>query len=125
MALQTWAQWLEVHVNTNKTKIFFMSMSPTHQKAAKWGGIVGENCYSETELVTEEGYVGDGASPRMMHVVDNVLDELKSRGLKEALGNNNRRTISESQKLLGLYSLVPPRVPDVWNELLYAYILQL
>ncbi|KAE8728888.1 Protein trichome birefringence-like 34 [Hibiscus syriacus] len=147
MALQTWAQWLEVHVNRNKTKLFFMSMSPTHQKAAKWGGIGGKNCYSETELVTEEGYVGDGASPRMMRVVDKVLDELKTRGLnvqminitqlsdyrKEAHPSIYRKhweTITEEQlanpkNYSDCIHWCLPGVPDVWNELLYAYILQL
>jgi len=32
MALQTLSQWLEVHVNPNITKLFFMSMSPTHER---------------------------------------------------------------------------------------------
>lgn len=32
MALKTWSDWLEVHVNRNKTQLFFVSMSPTHQK---------------------------------------------------------------------------------------------
>lgn len=32
MALKTWSDWLEVHVNPNKTQLFFVSMSPTHQR---------------------------------------------------------------------------------------------
>lgn len=32
MALRTWSDWLEVHINRNKTNLFFVSMSPTHQK---------------------------------------------------------------------------------------------
>jgi len=30
MALRTWSDWLEVHVNRKKTHLFFVSMSPTH-----------------------------------------------------------------------------------------------
>ncbi|MBA0760744.1 hypothetical protein Gotri_023468 [Gossypium trilobum] len=136
MALQTWAQWLEVHVDRNKTQL-----------ANKWGGIKGENCYSETEPVTEEGYVGDGASPRMMHVVDSVLGELKTRGLNVQMINITQlsdyrkdghpsiyrkhwETITEEQLLnpknySDCIHWCLPGVPDVWNELLYAYILEL
>lgn len=32
MALNTWSYWLDAHVDHNKTQIFFMSMSPTHQR---------------------------------------------------------------------------------------------
>lgn len=32
MALSTWSDWLEVHVNRSKTRLFFVSLSPTHQK---------------------------------------------------------------------------------------------
>lgn len=32
MALKTWSDWLEVHVNRNKTHLFFVSMSPTHER---------------------------------------------------------------------------------------------
>lgn len=149
MALQTWAQWLEVHVNRNKTRLFFMSMSPTHERAEKWGaGIKGENCYSETEPVMEQGYVGDGASPSMMRAVESVLNELKTkRGLnvhminitqltdyrKEAHPSIYRKhweTITEEQlanpkNYSDCIHWCLPGVPDVWNELLYTYILQL
>ncbi|KAK6943435.1 PC-Esterase [Dillenia turbinata] len=35
MALQTWSNWLEIHVNRTKTKLYFMSMSPTHERCSK------------------------------------------------------------------------------------------
>ncbi|KAL7227218.1 hypothetical protein ACSBR1_022142 [Camellia fascicularis] len=31
MAIKTWSDWLEFHVNHNKTQLFFVSMSPTHE----------------------------------------------------------------------------------------------
>lgn len=30
LALKTWADWLELHVDTSKAKVFFVSLSPTH-----------------------------------------------------------------------------------------------
>lgn len=32
MALKTWSDWVEIHVNRTKTQLFFMSMSPTHER---------------------------------------------------------------------------------------------
>ncbi|KAM1949561.1 hypothetical protein ACFX15_009604 [Malus domestica] len=81
MALQTWSDWLEVHVNRTKTKLFFVSMSPTHQSAKEWGVESGENCYKETKPITEEGYWGNGSDPKMLRLVENALDGLKVRGL--------------------------------------------
>ncbi|BAT84027.1 hypothetical protein VIGAN_04128900 [Vigna angularis var. angularis] len=32
MALRTWSDWLEVHVNRKKTQLFFVSMPPIHTR---------------------------------------------------------------------------------------------
>lgn len=32
MALKTWSEWLNNHVNKTKTAVFFVSPSPTHNK---------------------------------------------------------------------------------------------
>lgn len=32
MAMKTWSEWLETHVNRTKTKLFFVSMSPAHDR---------------------------------------------------------------------------------------------
>lgn len=32
MALSTWSNWLEAHVDPNRTRVFFMSVSATHQR---------------------------------------------------------------------------------------------
>ncbi|PON94340.1 Trichome birefringence-like family [Trema orientale] len=87
MALKTWSDWLEVHVNPNKTQLFFVSMSPIHERAQEWGGAKGKNCYGETEQIFKEGYRGRGTDPKMMRVVENVLDNLKTRGLNVQMLN--------------------------------------
>ena len=50
-----------------------------------WGG--GENCYTETELVSREGYWGSDSDQKMMQVVETVLDELKTRGVNVQMLN--------------------------------------
>ncbi|BAT97465.1 hypothetical protein LR48_Vigan327s000900 [Vigna angularis] len=145
MALRTWSDWLEVHVNRNKTNLFFVSMSPTHQKAHEWGGAKGENCYEERDKIREEGYWGNASYPSMMRVVEDVIEDLNGRGLKVELLNITQLSeyrkeghpsiyrkqwdplteeqLSNPKTYADCIHWCLPGVPDVWNELLYAYIL--
>ncbi|KAM6574135.1 hypothetical protein CsatA_022462 [Cannabis sativa] len=144
MALKTWSDWLELHVNPNNTKLFFVSMSPIHERAQEWGGVEGQNCYGETEQIFEEGYRGSGTDPKMMRVVENTLDDLKKRGLNVQMLNITQLSDYRKEAHPSIYRKqweplteklkanpssyadcdhwCLPGVPDVWNELLYAYI---
>ncbi|XP_058734472.1 protein trichome birefringence-like 34 [Vicia villosa] len=144
MALRTWSDWLEVHINRNKTQMFFVSMSPTHQRANEWGGVKGENCYKERDQIIEEGYSGNGSVPRMMQVVENVLHDLKTRGLKVEMLNITQLSeyrkeghpsiyrkqweplteeeVSNPKTYADCIHWCLPGVPDTWNELLYANV---
>ncbi|KAJ0699544.1 putative PMR5 domain, PC-Esterase [Helianthus annuus] len=146
LALKTWSDWLEIHVNRTKTSLFFVSMSPTHERANEWGASSDQNCYSETDMITKEGYRGSGTDPRMMRIVENSIDELKTRGLKVQIINITQLSeyrkeghpsiyrkqwdaLSEEQlsnpsSYSDCIHWCLPGVPDVWNELLYAYIFQ-
>lgn len=105
---------------------------------------MGENCYSETEMISKEGYQGRGTDPKMMQIVDGTLDELKKRGLNVQMINITQLSeyrkeghpsiyrkqwepLTEEQisNPLGYSDCIHwclPGVPDIWNELLYAYI---
>ncbi|KAI6675240.1 hypothetical protein NL676_003146 [Syzygium grande] len=144
MALNTWSDWLEMHVNRSKTQLFFVSMSPTHEEAKEWGGVPGRSCLGETEPVTQEGYWGTGSVVAMMRVVERVIEKLKTRGVtihvlnitqlseyrKEAHPTIYRKQWHPPTKeqLVNPVSYADcfhwclPGVPDVWNELLYTYI---
>lgn len=147
MALKTWSDWLEVHVNRTKTQMFFISMSPTHEKALEWGGDEGQNCYSETEPIFKEGYRGEASCPEIMRVVEKTLDDLKTRGLNVQMINITQLSdyrkeghqsiyrkqweplkeeqISKPSSYADCIHWCLPGVPDVWNELLYAHIINL
>ncbi|PWA91443.1 PC-Esterase [Artemisia annua] len=144
MALKTWSDWLEIQVDRAKTQLFFISMSPTHERAEEWGASKGQSCYSETDLITKEGYIGSGTDPKMMRIVENSIDELKTRGLKVDIINITQLSeyrkeghpsiyrkqwepLSEEQitnpsSYSDCIHWCLPGVPDVWNELLYSYI---
>ncbi|KAF8043421.1 hypothetical protein BT93_A1682 [Corymbia citriodora subsp. variegata] len=48
IALNTWSDWIQVHINRSKTQVFFIGMSATHERAEDWDGIAGHNCFQET-----------------------------------------------------------------------------
>ncbi|XP_031284896.1 protein trichome birefringence-like 34 isoform X2 [Pistacia vera] len=146
MALRTWSDWLEVHINRAKTQLFFVSMSPTHQSAEEWGGAEDGNCYSETEPVMKEGYSGGDTGSEIMPLVKSVLDGLNRRGLNVQLLNITQLSeyrkeghpsvyrkqwepltenqISNPSSYADCIHWCLPGVPDVWNELLYAYLVR-
>ncbi|WJX42922.1 Protein trichome birefringence-like 34 [Trifolium repens] len=119
-------------------------MSPTHQRAHEWGGAKGENCYKETNQITKEGYNGNGSVPKMMQVVESVVQGLKTRGLNVQMLNITQLSeyrkeghpsiyrkqweplteerISNPKSYADCIHWCLPGVPDTWNELLYAYI---
>ncbi|GAU13917.1 hypothetical protein TSUD_262440 [Trifolium subterraneum] len=112
--------------------------------AHEWGGDKGENCYKEKNQITEEGYNGNGSVPKMMQVVENVVQDLKTRGLNVEMLNITQLSeyrkeghpsiyrkqweplteeqISNPKSYADCIHWCLPGVPDTWNELLYAYI---
>ncbi|KAL1816953.1 hypothetical protein DCAR_0521365 [Daucus carota subsp. sativus] len=146
MALKTWTDWLNLHVNQTKTQLFFMSFSPYHHTGEDWGKNSNTNCYNETEPILDEGFVGSGLDRGMIEVAENAVRELQSKGLKVQYVNitnlSDRRKEAHpsiyrkqwkppTEKELANPSSYSdcvhwclPGVPDIWNQLLYAYILQ-
>ncbi|XP_075474597.1 protein trichome birefringence-like 34 [Primulina tabacum] len=145
MAMKTWSDWLEIHVNRSKTQLFFVTMSPTHERAEEWGNSMGENCLNETAAIREEGYRGRGSDPKMMRIVEKTIDEVRQRsGLSVEIINItqlseyrkeghpsiyrkqweplSKEQISNPLNYADCIHWCLPGVPDVWNELLYAYI---
>ncbi|KAL1819175.1 hypothetical protein DCAR_0415409 [Daucus carota subsp. sativus] len=144
MALRTWSDWLEFHIDRNKSQLYFMSMSPTHEWGEEWGRTTNDTCYNEQEMIEQEGYRGSGTDPRMMRIVEDTIDDLRKRGLQVKLMNITQlseyrkdghpsiyrkqwEALSEEQlanptSYSDCIHWCLPGVPDVWNELLYAHI---
>ncbi|KAI8557134.1 hypothetical protein RHMOL_Rhmol05G0312000 [Rhododendron molle] len=144
IALKTWSDWLEFHINRTKTKIYFVSRSPTHERGEEWGKAKGENCYSETEPILKEGYRGRESNPRLDQMLETTMNNLKTRGLKiqtiditqlseyrkdahtsiyQRMWNRlTKEQLANPKTYADCVNWCVPGVPDVWNELLYAYI---
>ncbi|KAH6777904.1 TRICHOME BIREFRINGENCE-LIKE 34 [Perilla frutescens var. frutescens] len=143
MALNTWSDWLEFNVNRTKTKLFFMSLSPTHTYGESWN--VQQNCYNETEPISKEGYWGVMSDRRMMNIIESTIKKLEMKGLRieylnithlsdyrkdahPSIYKNFQRSPSEMQladpkTYADCLHWCLPGVPDVWNHILYYYIM--
>ncbi|KAL3617462.1 hypothetical protein CASFOL_037783 [Castilleja foliolosa] len=143
MALNTWSDWLEININRTKTNLFFMSLSPYHFHGERWD--VKENCYNETEPIMKKDYWGIATDREMMEIAESNVQKLEKRGLKIEYLNithlsDYRRDAhpsvyrkfyhSPSEEQLAnpkSYSdcvhWCLPGVPDIWNEILFSYII--
>ncbi|KAK4483811.1 hypothetical protein RD792_011018 [Penstemon davidsonii] len=146
MAMETWSNWLEINLNRDKTKSFFMSMSPLHYNAEEWGLGNWQNCYSETEPIPkEEEDLGSLINREMMEIAESAIYELDKRGVKVHYINITHLSAYRKEAHPSIYKKLPvppskeqlanptsysdcfhwclPGVPDVWNQMLYDYIM--
>ncbi|PKA51879.1 hypothetical protein AXF42_Ash008108 [Apostasia shenzhenica] len=145
MAIRTWAEWLEFHVDSVTTKLFFMSMSPTHSRGDEWGIDSNQNCYNETEPITGEGYWGRGFDNRIIQIIESTIRDLRGRGVEVQMLNITQLSeyrkdghpsiyrkqwepltdeqLADPSSYADCIHWCLPGVPDVWNELLYNFIL--
>ncbi|KAL2557931.1 Protein trichome birefringence-like 34 [Forsythia ovata] len=145
MALNTWSDWLEIHINRTRTKLFFMSPSPIHSAGEDWGMDTGRNCYNETEPILNKEYWGSATDREMMQIVESAIHELETRGLKveylnitqlsdyrkDAHPSVHRRfwvplteeQLANPKSYSDCVHWCLPGVPDVWNVILYSYIM--
>ncbi|KAJ4978515.1 hypothetical protein NE237_009295 [Protea cynaroides] len=146
MALKTWSDWMEFHVDRNRTQLFFQSMSPTHLWNYEWTSGGEGNCYNETEPITTEGHWGGGSDVNMLRLVEAAIKNLENRGVTVQLLNITQmseyrkeahptiykkhwETFTEEQlsnpvSYADCIHWCLPGVPDAWNEILYALLLR-
>ncbi|CAA3003266.1 trichome birefringence-like 34 [Olea europaea subsp. europaea] len=145
MALNTWSDWLEININRSRTKLFFMSLSPHHRVGEDWGRDKGRNCYSETQPVLKERYQGSTTDSIMMQIVESTIHKLETRGVKVKFLNITQLTdyrkdahpsvykkfwmnlteeqLAKPESYSDCVHWCLPGVPDVWNVILFSYIM--
>ncbi|XP_015089580.1 protein trichome birefringence-like 3 [Solanum pennellii] len=142
VALRTWANWIDSTIDPSKTKVFFTTMSPSHQKNKEWGNINGIRCFNETRPVTKKGHWGNGSNKEMMNVVASVmrrmkvpvtvlnvtqLSEYRIDAHTSIYGELQGKLLTDEQRADPLHFAdcihwCLPGVPDTWNQLLFAYL---
>ncbi|KAK6794123.1 hypothetical protein RDI58_007576 [Solanum bulbocastanum] len=142
--LTTWSQWVENNVDVNRTKVFFMSMSPLHIKSLDWNNPDGIKCAKETSPVLNTSMpLSVGTDKRLFVVAANVTQSINvpvyflnitslSEYRKDA--HTSVHTIRQGKMLTPEQKADPttyadcihwclPGLPDTWNEFLYSRIL--
>ncbi|KAL0399456.1 UNVERIFIED_CONTAM: protein trichome birefringence-like 31 [Sesamum radiatum] len=143
LALETWANWIESSINPQTQKIFFTTMSPTHLWSWEWNPGTDGNCFNETHPI-EGSYWGTGSNLDIMGIVEDVLGELKVKvtllnitqlsefrkdGHTSVFGERKGKLLTKEQRndpknYADCIHWCLPGVPDTWNEILYALLLQ-
>ncbi|KAK2440138.1 protein trichome birefringence [Trifolium repens] len=118
--LTTWANWVNTQVDTRKTKVLFQGISPTHFNGST-------ACAKETTPM--KGSTSSVGLPPQSYVLQNVLQKvtkpvhlLNITALSE-LRKDGHPSVHNIFHHMDCVHWCVAGVPDTWNELLYASIM--
>ncbi|GAB4830581.1 hypothetical protein Ancab_020347 [Ancistrocladus abbreviatus] len=125
-ALKTWATWVDRHINSQKTQVFFRSSAPSHFRGGQWntGGHCGEAIkpldktfidQPQRDLIAME-VIKQIRTPVMFLNVTG-LSAYRIDGHPSVYGSKFTKRYSSRIEDCSHWCL--PGVPDAWNELLY------
>ncbi|XP_056168908.1 protein trichome birefringence-like 33 isoform X3 [Syzygium oleosum] len=77
MGMNSMLRWAQMNMDPKKTRVFFVSMSPSHGKSIDWGGEPGGNCYNETTMIEDPNYWGSDCRKSVMRVIGEVFSKTK------------------------------------------------
>ncbi|KAI4372905.1 hypothetical protein MLD38_011086 [Melastoma candidum] len=139
MGLKTMLKWVQKNMNLNSSRIFFVTMSPSHQKSIDWGAEPGGNCYNQTTLIDDPSYWGSDCRKNVMRVLTEVFSKtvVPVTVLNITQLSSYRRDAHTSIYKKQWNPLTPeqlanptnyadcvhwclPGLQDVWNELLFT-----
>ncbi|XP_061364407.1 protein trichome birefringence-like 43 [Gastrolobium bilobum] len=129
-ALNTWAKWVNDNVDHTKTRVFFQGVSPDHLNAEEWGEPGANSCEGQTRPVLGFKYPGGphpaelvlekviGTMEKPVYLLNiTTLSQMRKDGHPSVYGFGGHRGMDCSHWCLS-------GVPDTWNELLYAILIQ-
>ncbi|KAF8748237.1 hypothetical protein HU200_012980 [Digitaria exilis] len=77
MVLNAVLKWVESNMNPKTSRVFFVTMSPTHTTSKDWGEDTDGNCYNQTTPIKDLSYWGPGTSKGLMRVIGEVFSTSK------------------------------------------------
>ncbi|VAH49448.1 unnamed protein product [Triticum turgidum subsp. durum] len=137
-ALTTWAKWVDKNIDPTRTQIVFRGLSLTHFRGGQWNS--GGRCHRETEPIFNQTYLTE--YPKRMRMLEKVMSRMKTPVIylnisrltdyrKDGHPSVYRvRYETEEERMAAAATKQDcshwclPGVPDTWNELLYASLLQ-
>ncbi|KAF9589908.1 hypothetical protein IFM89_029524 [Coptis chinensis] len=142
LALRTWANWIDLNINPQTQKVFFVTSSPTHFWSYEWTTGSEGNCFNESYPI-EGSYWGSGSSHDIMRILAKVIQEMKidvtvlnitqlsefrKDGHTSVYTERGGKLLTREQRLnhkanADCFHWCLPGVPDTWNEILYAHLL--
>ncbi|KAI7739870.1 hypothetical protein M8C21_008094 [Ambrosia artemisiifolia] len=139
MGLKSMLRWVRKNMDRKKTRVFFTSMSPSHQKSIDWGAEPNGNCYNQTEMIADPNYWGSDCRKSIMGVIGEVFEKSK---FPITFLNITQLSLYRKDAHTSIYKkqwspLTPeqianpvsyadcvhwclPGLQDTWNELLFA-----
>ncbi|XP_039144318.1 protein trichome birefringence-like 33 isoform X1 [Dioscorea cayenensis subsp. rotundata] len=138
LALRRVVRWLEKNLDPHQNRVFFATMSPTHESSEGWGGEKDGNCYKETTPIKDVNYWGS-SSKKIMEVIKQVFKKSKvgisvlnitqlSEYRKDAHTSIHKKQwnpltaeqIANPKSYADCTHWCLPGLQDTWNELLYT-----
>ncbi|KAL3630561.1 Protein trichome birefringence-like 33 [Castilleja foliolosa] len=139
MAMKSMLRWVNKNMDTNKTRVFFTSMSPTHGKSIDWGGDPKGNCYNQTTMIQDPSYWGSDSRKSIMRVIGEIFDRSKvpitflnitqlssyrkdahTSIYKKQWGRLTPEQLADPTSYADCVHWCLPGIQDTWNELLFA-----
>ncbi|RCV34457.1 hypothetical protein SETIT_7G160900v2 [Setaria italica] len=136
-ALTTWARWVDKNIDSRRTQVVFRGYSLSHFRGGQWNS--GGRCHRETEPIFNQTYLTE--YPEKMVIVEQVLRQMKTPVIylnistltdyrKDGHPSVYRTWYETEEERMAAVKKQDcshwclPGVPDTWNELLYASLLQ-
>ncbi|KAE9465157.1 hypothetical protein C3L33_02932, partial [Rhododendron williamsianum] len=139
MGMKSMLRWVRKNMDPKKTRVFFTSMSPSHQKSIEWGGEPGGNCYNQTTMIQDPSYWGSDSRKSIMQVIGQVFSEstfpvtflnitqlsnyrkdAHTSIYKKQWGPLTPEQIANPVSYADCVHWCLPGPQDTWNELLFA-----
>nr|ACF84210.1 unknown [Zea mays] len=141
LVLHQVVRWLERNVDPGKSRVFFVTASPTHTDGRAWGDDDAEgssNCYNQTSPISAASSYRGGTSREMLRATEEVLAtsrvpvglvnitrlseyrrDAHTQTYKKQWVEPTAEQRADPRSYADCTHWCLPGVPDTWNELLY------